>query len=85
MKINVHFLAEDGKKSTQQLEQNFTYRNFVDMVNQLFGPNSHVLYTFVAQGKNLGVDNEEKFKEKRQLITNSVNIIVGRRMHGGDC
>lgn len=83
MKINVHFLADDGKKTIGQLNDNFTHRDFVNMVNELFGPNSHMLYTFVAKGKNLGADDEQKFKERRHLITNSVNIIVGRRMHGG--
>ena len=83
MIINVHFLAEDGKKTTGQLRDDFSYKDFIDMVNNLFGPNSHTMHTFVAKGKQLCADDEEKFKERRKLITNSVNIFVGRRMHGG--
>ena len=83
MTINVFFLAENGKKTIGQLNDYFTYQDFVKLVNELFGPNSNVSHTFVAKGKQICADDEEKFKGRRQLITNSVNIIVGRRMHGG--
>jgi hypothetical protein len=84
MVINIHFLAaEDGNKKIGQLKDDFSYQDFIDMINGLYGANSHTVHTFVAKGKQLCADDEEKFKERRKLITNSVNIFVGRRMHGG--
>ena len=83
MVINVHFLAEDGKKKIGQLKDDFGYKDFIDMVDNLYGPNSHKVFMLVAKGKELCADDEDKFKERKKLITNSVNIFVGRRMHGG--
>jgi hypothetical protein len=83
MVINVHFLGEDGNKKIGQLKDNFSYKDFIDMFNSFYGPNSHTVYTLVAKNKELCADNENKFNERKKLITNSVNIFVGRRMHGG--
>ena len=83
MVINVHFLADDGKKNIAQLPDSFTYRDFVNMVDKLYGPNSHTVFTFVAKGKPLCTEDEGKFNQQKKLITNSVNIYAGRRMHGG--
>ena len=83
MVINVHFVADDGKKMIGHLRDNFTYQDFIDMINSLYGPNSHTVYTLVAKGKELCADDPIKFEERKKLITNSVNIFVGRRMHGG--
>ncbi|CAF3894354.1 unnamed protein product [Rotaria magnacalcarata] len=83
MVINVHFLAEDGKKKIGHLKDDFSYKDFIDMFNGLYGPNSHTMYMLVAKSKELCADDEDKFKERKKLITNSVNIFVGRRMHGG--
>ena len=79
MTINIHFLADDGKKTTGQVSDTFTHQDFVHMVNSRLGSNSH---TFVVKGKQLCADDEVKFQERKKLITNSINVFVGRRMHG---
>ncbi len=81
MVINVHFIADDGKKNIGHLKDDFTYKNFIDVFNNLYGANSHTVYTLVAKSKDLGADDEVKFNKQKHLITNSVNIFVGRRMH----
>lgn len=84
MVINVHFIGgEDGKKNIGQLKDNFSYEDFIGLFNKLYGPNSHKVYILTAKGKELCADDENKFQERKVLITNSVNIFVGRRMHGG--
>jgi hypothetical protein len=83
MVLNIHFVTDTGKKAIGQLKDNFTYQDFIDMINEQFGANTHQHYTLVAKGKDLCAENEAKFNERKKFITNSVNIFVGRRMHGG--
>lgn len=84
MMINVHFTTEAGKKVIGQLKDDFTYSDFISMVNEKLGANTHQHYTLVAKGKDLCADDETKFNERKKFITNSVNIFVGRRMLGGE-
>ena len=83
MVINVHFVMDSGKKVIGQLNDNFTHQDFIAMINDKIGPNTHEHYTLAAKGKDLCAGDEERFNARKQLITNSVNIFVGRRMHGG--
>lgn len=81
--INVHFIGQEGKKMVKQLKSDFTYKDFVHMIDDIYGPNSHRMLTLVVKNKELNMEDEREFEKQKKLITNSVNIFVGRRMHGG--
>ncbi len=85
MVVNVHFLLnEDGKKSIAQLPDNFSHKDFVKIISDLFGSNPAEHYTFVAKGKDLCLKDEKQFNERKKNITNGVNIMIARRMRGGE-
>ncbi|CAF4965894.1 unnamed protein product, partial [Rotaria sp. Silwood1] len=72
-----------ANRSTRQVEADFTYRDFINLVNDEYGSNAHQQYTFAIKGKGLNLEDEFSFNQKKKLIVNGANIFVGRRMIGG--
>ncbi|CAF0955870.1 unnamed protein product [Didymodactylos carnosus] len=84
MVLNICFMTENGKKSVAQLQDDFDYKNFMEMIDKTLGVNTIEHFTLVAKGKDLCVHNETQFNDRKNLIVNGVNIFVGRRMIGGN-
>jgi hypothetical protein len=83
MVLNINFVTDAGKQAVGHLKDDFTYQDFINMINEQFGANTHQHYTLVAKAKDLCAEDEVKFNQRRKLIVNNVNIFVGRRMIGG--
>ncbi|CAF4018623.1 unnamed protein product [Rotaria sp. Silwood1] len=83
MVINVSFMNIVGKTIQTQLPDDFSIENFRNLISSKIDPSAIQHYRFIANNKELCLDNDEDFAKRKHLIKNGVTIFLLRRMHGG--
>jgi len=83
MVINVAFTNIVGKTIQTQLPDNFTFDDFKQVVIDKIDPAAVEHYRFIANNKDLCLDNKDEFVKRKNLIKNGVTIFLLRRMNGG--
>ena len=83
MVLNVSFTNIVGKTIQVQLPNDFTIEDFRKLVAEKIDGSAVEHYRFIANNKDLCLDNEGEFNKRRHLIKNGVTVFLLRRMHGG--
>ncbi|CAF1080918.1 unnamed protein product [Adineta ricciae] len=83
MVINVAFTNVVGKTIQTQLPDDFTFDDFKKVVVDKIDHDAVEHYRFIANNKDLCLDNKDEFTKRKHLIKNGGNIFLLRRMHGG--
>ncbi|CAF1142318.1 unnamed protein product [Didymodactylos carnosus] len=83
MVLNVSFTNVVGKTIQTQLKDDFTLTDFKALIADKIQPDAIEHYRFIANNKDLCLDNETEFDKRKQLIKNGVTIFLLRRMQGG--
>jgi hypothetical protein len=83
MVLNVAFTNFVGKTIQTQLPDNFTFDDFKNIVLEKIDRDAVEHYRFVANNKDLCLENEDEFAKRKHLIKNGTTIFLLRRMRGG--
>jgi hypothetical protein len=83
MVLNVSFTNIVGKTIQAQLQDNFSIKDFRTLVAEKIDRAAIEHYRFVANNKDLCLEDEAEFLKRKHLIKNGVTIFLLRRMHGG--
>lgn len=83
MVLNVAFTNIVGKTIQTQLSDNFTFDEFKRVLSEKIDRDAVEHYRFVANNKDLCLENKDEFGKRKHLIKNGTTIFLLRRMHGG--
>ena len=76
------FVDVFGARKVCQLSSDFSLAEFKSTVENFFGPVEN--FRFMINGRELTVNDAEKFKAERILIKDNCVIYVLKRLRGGD-
>lgn len=83
MVLNISFINMVGKTIQGQLPNDFSIDHFKKLVAEKIDTAAIEHYRFVANNKDLCLEDEAEFSKRKHLIKNGVTIFLLRRMHGG--
>ena len=83
MVLNVAFTNIVGKTIQTQLSDSFTFDEFKRVVCDKIDRDAVEHYRFVANNKDLCLENKDEFNKRKHLIKNGTTVFLLRRMNGG--